>query len=133
MDAVAVLSMTGWVMAELVRVFHGLSTSEAQSLVDSLAERRLALVWGGTNTKRVLDPSLALKDQSLLLIATSPSSVSVADLFSWLAYGNRGYFLRLLRSLHAQRFVELSADEANVEILPPGTNYIEALIKKRTP
>src|ERR1043166_3631468 len=55
MDAVAVLSMTNWVTAELVRVFHGLNTAEAQDLVDGLAERRIPLVWQGPDTRRVLD------------------------------------------------------------------------------
>jgi len=39
MDAVAVMSMSNWIMGEIVRVFHRLpTTSEAQQLVDALAE-----------------------------------------------------------------------------------------------
>jgi hypothetical protein len=48
MDAVAVLSMANWVMAELVRVLHGLTLDEVQALVDGLAERRVPLVWQGS-------------------------------------------------------------------------------------
>src|SRR3972149_2191947 len=65
MDSSAVLAVTSWVMAELVRVFHGVSTEEAQTLVDVLAERRIPLVWKSGEIRRVLNPDLPLKDQIL--------------------------------------------------------------------
>ena len=82
MDSTAVLSMASWVMAEIVRVFHNVDLSDAQTLVDSLVERRIPLVWQSGNIKRVLDPSMGLKDQILLLISSAPSKVKVEDLKS---------------------------------------------------
>jgi hypothetical protein len=130
MDATAVLSMCSWVMAELVRVLHGLSTEEAQELVDALVERRIPLVWHGSEMKRVLDPNLHLKDQLLLLIASSATSVSVDDLFSWLGYREKPYFMRLLRKMHADRIVELSGNESSVQLLPPGSAEVERIVTK---
>ncbi|MBZ5594988.1 MAG: hypothetical protein LAP39_22325 [Acidobacteriia bacterium] len=135
MDAVAVLSMANWVMAELVRVFHGVSTDEAQAVVDTLAERRIPLVWQGGAMKRVLDPELPLKDQLLLLIASSPLNVATTDLFEWSGCENKPkkpYCLRLLRSMHAERLVELSSDEKTVQILPPGSRCVEELAASRS-
>jgi hypothetical protein len=131
MDAIAVLSMANWVMAELVRVLHGLTVDEAQVLVDGLAERRVPLVWQGQSAKRVLDPDLSLKDQLLLLINSAPTAVSTADLLSWSGYKSKPYFLRLLRQMHAQRLVELSGDETAVHTLPPGSLHVENLIATR--
>jgi hypothetical protein len=91
MDAVAVLSMANWVMAELVRVFHGLSTAEAQSVVDGLAERRIPLVWQGQDSRRVLDPSLPLKEPLLLLIASSSSKVETEELCGQVTERNRTF------------------------------------------
>ena|SRR5215831_1318490 len=48
MDATFVLSSCNWIMAELVRVYHNLSTEEAQRLADTLVERRIPLIWRGT-------------------------------------------------------------------------------------
>src|SRR6266849_3515511 len=76
MDSVAVLSMCNWVMAELVRVFHGLSVTEAQKVVDTLAEVRIPVIWSDGNVKRVLQPKLKLHEQLLLLIAVSVPDVS---------------------------------------------------------
>ncbi len=131
MDAIAVVAMSNWVMAELVRVLHGLSVDEAQKLVDSLTERRVPLVWQGEGMKRVLDPKLPLKDQILLLIASSATPVETRDLLEWSGYKDKGYFLRLLRRLHADRMIELASDENKVQILPPGAQYAEELVAKR--
>lgn len=125
MDASAVLAMVNWIMAELVRVYHQLPTDEAQKVTDLLAERRIPVVWQVGQIKRVLNTSLSLKNQVLLLICSSPTSVATDDLLIWTSYKNRRYFKRLLRDLHARRLVELSGDEASVEILPPGTKYVE--------
>jgi hypothetical protein len=45
MDATAVYGMASWTLAELVRIFHGVSTQEAQETADVLVERKLTLVW----------------------------------------------------------------------------------------
>ncbi len=131
MDANAVLAISSWVMAELVRVFHGLSADEAQQVVDALVERRVPLVWTGEDVRRVLDPNLPLKDQVLLLLGSSPSRIRLADLLSWCGYKDKGYFLRLLRRMHRDRLVQLSADESSVQILPPGSKAVEALVESR--
>ena len=44
MDATAVLYMSKWLMAELVRILHGLTTDEATDIVEALVEREIALV-----------------------------------------------------------------------------------------
>lgn len=127
MDATAVVSMCSWVMGELVRFFHNVRVQEAQETVDSLVERRIPLVWNIAGIKRVLDPTLSLKDQILLLISSS-SLVSTDNLFSWCDQKNRPYFMKTLRQLHKKRFLELSSDLETVQILPPGSTYISQLI-----
>jgi hypothetical protein len=131
MDATAVLAMVSWIMGELVRVFHNLSIADAQQLVDSLAEHRIPLVWSSGGRKLVLDASLTLKEQILLLIASSPGEITTDDLFEWTEYENRSYFKRLLTSLHKERLVALSCDSARVQILPPGSAYIQTFLERR--
>jgi hypothetical protein len=131
MDATLVISMCNWIMAELVRVFHNVSITEAQSLVDTLVELRIPLIWHGADIKRVLDPNLSLRDQMLLLIATSGGVISVEALWTWCEYENKKYFLKLLRKLHSARFIELSNNEGSVQILPPGSKYVSQRIAKQ--
>lgn len=128
MDSTAVVSTASWVMAELIRVLHRVSTAEAQQLVDNLVERRLPLVWKSGDLRRVLDPKLSLKDQILLLIASTAIKVPVDRLFQWLDYGDRAYFNRLLRRLHRDRFIEFDGESQEVEMLPPGSDYVSDLL-----
>lgn len=132
MDANAVLAMCNWIMSELVRVYHGLSIEEAQQVVDSLSERRIPLVWQRGDIKRVLDPSISLEKQVLLLVASSPGPVASSDLSTWCDYNNAAYFRKLLRRMHGERKIELSARESLVEILPPGSKEIGDYIASRT-
>lgn len=128
MDATAVLSMSSWILAELVRVFHNLSANEAQSTVNALVERRIPLVWSQDGIRRVLDPSLSLKDTVLILLGSSVTKISTVNLQSWTDYKDKKYFLRLLRKLHKERLIELSTDESFTQLLPPGSAYVENLV-----
>jgi hypothetical protein len=130
MDAVFVLSNCNWIMAELIRVYHRLSTSEAQRLVDALVERRVQLIWEGENMRRVLDPEMPLRGQILLFLSTPAGEVSTADLLTWTGYKNKTYFRKLLRELHDQRLIEFSADELHAHILPPGSMEAAEIVRK---
>ncbi|MBW1939434.1 MAG: hypothetical protein JRI67_11875 [Deltaproteobacteria bacterium] len=131
MDSSAVVSIASWILAEIVRVLHGVSTQEAQQLVDNLAEHRHPIVWKSGDLRRVLDPNMALKDQIMILLSSCSSRAKADDLFNWTGYGKRGYFNRLLRQLHAQRFLEFYEDSSEVEILPPGSDYVAAFLQSK--
>ena len=127
MDSSAVVSIASWILAELVRVFHAVSTDEAQRVVTELAERRLPLVWRSGELRRVLKPDLPLKSQVLLLLASSPGSVNAGDILRWTGYKRKSYFTRLLRELHKRRLVEFNEATAQVELLPPRVDEATAI------
>jgi hypothetical protein len=132
MDAVAVLSMANWIMGELVRVFHNLSTTEAQQFVDALAEVRLPIVWTGENgVKRVLEPELKLHEQILLLVAVSIPDVTSSQLIEWVEYDDTKYLMRTIRNLHKKRNLEFTEKTDRIRILPPGSKAIQDLIRKK--
>jgi hypothetical protein len=131
MDATFVITSCNWVMAELVRVYHNLSTDEALKIVDVLVERRIPLIWEGEHIRRVLDPTMALRSQVLLLLSTSPGKIATSDLFEWADYKNRSYFWKLLRTMHGERLIELSKDEKHAQILPPGNAAAAEIIRKK--
>jgi hypothetical protein len=132
MDAVAVLSMSNWIMGELVRVYHNLTTAQAQQLVDALVEVRLPAVWTGDDgVKRVLETSLKLHEEILLLAAVSMPDVTSEQLIEWIEYGDDKYVMRTIRALHKKRLIEFTEKTHKVRILPPGTKAIEQLIRKK--
>lgn len=131
MDAAAVLSMTSWVMAEFVRVFHALDIPAAQATVDALIERPMPFVWVGDGTKRILDPSLNLRNQILILLSSSVEPVSIDDLQNWLKYKNRNYLNKLLQELDDDRSVYISDKDKCVRLLPKGVNLVSNLVSAK--
>jgi hypothetical protein len=131
MDSAAVLAMCNWVMCELVRVYHNLPTTDAQKVVDSLAEMRVPVIWSDGNVKRVLQPTLKLPQQLLLLIATSVPDVSTQELLDWTEYKNKQHFMKTVRALHGKRWIEYTEPTERAKILPPGSKEVERLVREK--
>lgn len=131
MDSVAVLSTANWIMAELVRVLHQLPAMEdAQAVVDTLAERRTPLVWQNGDLKRVLDPSMSIPDQILVLLASSAGTVTADDLLRWTECSTKTYLKKLLRQLHKARGIDFDGQSEQVTLLPPGVEQAERTLAK---
>jgi hypothetical protein len=133
MDSVAVLSMCNWVMGELVRVYHGLSITEAQKVVNALAEIRIPAVWSDSSKKRILLTGLRLPQQLLLLVATTVPEVTSKELLVWSEASDKRYFLKILRKLHKDRLIEFDEPSDKVQILPPGAKEIQEMLSKKSP
>jgi hypothetical protein len=131
MDSSFVVAVASWIMAELIRVFHSLSTDEAQRLVDDLSERRIPLVWKSGDMRRVLKPELSLKEQILLLVGSVNAKVSLDSLLLWTGRKNPKYFRRCIKELHESRLLEHYEASGEVELLPPGADYVASLLSEK--
>jgi hypothetical protein len=126
MDAVCVLQIAKWIMAELVRVLHNVTTEEATAIVDSLAERETPLIWEVNGKRRVLNTSLKMRDKTFLLLHSATGPVPERDLVSWLEHSNPGVYRRdILRKEHAARRIEYNQAEGTAQLSPTGIAYVE--------
>jgi hypothetical protein len=126
MDAVCVLQMAKWIVAELVRVLHNVDTDTATDIVDTLVERETPLIWEVNGRKRVLNTSLKMKPKTFLLLYASNGAVSERDLVSWLEHSNAGVYRRdILRPAHKARYVEYDQDAGTVQLSPLGVAHVE--------
>lgn len=128
MDAEAVQAMASWVMAELVRIFHGVTTKQAQETVDALVERKTPLIWEveGLGVKRILDPGMSAKNQVLIFLNHATGWISAADLVAWTEYSNGSVFRRsVLKPLHDDRLIEFDAKGERARISPLGSKEVE--------
>jgi hypothetical protein len=130
MDSTVVVGMAKWIVAELIRVFHDVSVSEAQSAVDTLAEITVPLVWTEGDIKRVLNPKLKLKYQILMLVGATAGKTRYADLERWIEPKTKKYLLRSARELHDARFVEFRETQGSLQLLPPGAKALAELMRK---
>ncbi|MDQ6860813.1 MAG: hypothetical protein M3032_06620 [Verrucomicrobiota bacterium] len=132
MDATVVVAIVKWVVAELVRIFHNVSIAEAQTVVDSLAEVTLPMVWSEGGMKRVLNPEIALKKQILMLVGSTPAKTKATDLERWIEPKSQGYLMRALRGLHSDRHVEFDETEGVVQLLPPGAKLVQEFARQQS-
>ena len=121
MDAVCVLQMAKWVVAELVRIFHGISLAEANSLIEALSEREVSLIWDTGSVRRVLDNSISMLDKTLVLLFSSTLPLSETELIESLEHSNTSVYRRdVLRRAHADRLIEHDERAKRIKISPLG-------------
>ena len=126
MDAVAVLYMAKWVMAELVRIFHDVEPGPASDIVDALVERNVPIVWEVAGMKRVLDPSLSRKNKTLLLLHATSGPVRAAELARWVEHPSLPLFRRdVLARAHREKLLEFDVQTGLVHLSPNGVRYVE--------
>lgn len=131
MDAVCVLQMSKWILGELVRIFHGVSTDIASAAVDAIVERTIPIVWEVGGKFRVLQPDMSMKDRALVLLYHSAGPVTESDLVTWAEHSNASVFRRdVLRPAHKKKLLEYNAEAGTIHISPLGTDYVESVILK---
>jgi hypothetical protein len=125
-DAILIVVCCDWVLAELFRINYACSLSEAQKIVDILVQRKNPLVYEFEDLKRVLNPKLSFKIQTLLLLANeSPQRVELPSLVKWIEPTNiTDYKRKVLKPMHEARLIDCK-DDYSSKILPPGQKFIE--------
>jgi hypothetical protein len=119
-------------MAELVRIFHGVTTAEARDTIDALVERKSPVIWEVEGVKRVLDPYMSAKDKVLMHLHHSTGWVPVADLCKWVEYSNASMFRRVvLKPLHHKRLIEFDAENGRAKISPSGAKVVEDKLRAK--
>lgn len=129
MDAVCVLHMAKWVVAELVRIYYGVTLAVASAIVEALSEREVSLIWDAGSVRRVLDNSLSMLEKTLVLLFGSARLLSEAELIASLEHSNPSVYRRdVLRRAHADRLIEYDENTKTVKISPLGIRRVETKI-----
>ena len=129
-DAATCVRVADWCLCELIRVVHGLSLEDAQTLVNTLITREVPEVWNVAGRKRVLRTGLSMRDQTLLLLYSEVAdAVLVEDLFSWTEYARLDHYKsRVLGPLHRERLIEWDRGAEAAILSPIGVEHVESAI-----
>lgn len=125
-DALLIITIAEWILAELYRINYTISLPAAQELVNNLDTRKFELVFEINGVKRVLNPKLKIKEQILLLLyADNNQYLTIENLCIHLKYKNKNYLKnKILAEIDKQQLIELTDDD-KVFLLPPGMKYVE--------
>ncbi|MEV6441157.1 hypothetical protein [Amycolatopsis sp. NPDC051716] len=133
MDATVVLYMSKWLLSEIIRELHSLSTDEAAAVIESLTQRETELLWIDGDKRRVLAQGLTWRQRALLLLLSKPDTVSENELLAWLEHPQKARLRRdILRPAHKERLIEFDETSGTVTLLPPGIAEAEAILLKTT-
>lgn len=132
MDATLVVAVCDWVMAELIRLYHGCSADEAQDIVDRLVKRRIPIIYDRDGIKTLLRQTPYDEATLLFLHYEGEKDVPVGDLCRWVGYPNVTIFRKsILEKLHTEKKLYLDEKARLCRILPPGLQYVEESILPR--
>lgn len=107
MDATLVVSNVDWVLAEFVRLYHGVSADEAQKIVDGLVTRKVPAVEDFDGFLKVLRPKAKAGEYVLLVLyERGTQGATNEELRSWVKPKMRSNLRRTLNGLvHNDAFV----------------------------
>jgi hypothetical protein len=103
-DATLVCANCDWIMAELIRLYHGISANEAHKIVENLVTRKAPVVQEFGHTLKTLNPSLGVSDRALLLLYhCGASGVSSKQLSDWVKPSQKKNLGRCLNDLEHEK------------------------------
>jgi hypothetical protein len=126
MDAALVVGMSQWIMAELVRIFHDVSTQEATTTVESLTERRIPLLWRVGNRTRVLSATMSYRHKAFVLLYGANGPLKAKEIVACIEYSNASVFRKnVLVPAHKEALLDFDEVTDEVVLSPLGVRYVE--------
>lgn len=103
-DATFVVAACDWVLAELVRLYHSVSAQEAQSIVESIVERKVLVVQDFDGFLKTLNPDFSSQERILVVLyQRGKQGASVKEITSWLKPSQRANVRRALTQLEHEK------------------------------
>jgi hypothetical protein len=127
-DATYVATTADWVLAELVRVYHGLPIDQAQALVDGIVERKIPLVQMFGDFPKVLRRDLSNPARALVLLyIRGERGASSDELAKWLRIPSKEA-RRILRRHDVSTWVHYDGESDQGYITRSGIVEVESRI-----
>lgn len=109
-DATMVVRNMEWVLAELVRLYHNVSATEAHGIIVDLVSKEVPLIQVFDGFPRVLKQLRASDHVLALLYWRGAEGATFAELRSWVRTTMRANLKRTLNALDAGDLVHLNVD-----------------------
>ena len=124
-DATFVVGTLDWIIAEFVRLFHGVSADDAQNIINDLVIKRVPAVQNIGGFLKVLNPKLGVSDRVLVLLYERGAQRATRDeLSSWVHPKMRKNLNRALEILEHDRALIHSVGNA-FQITEAGMRDVE--------
>lgn len=103
-DATVVVSVVDWVMAEFVRIYHGVTADQAQSIIGTLVTRQVPVVQDFDGFLKVLNTTLKASECVLLILyERGEDGATYKEIESWLRPKMRPNLQRTMARLEDEK------------------------------
>ncbi len=124
-DATLVTSCMDWVVAELVRLHHGVTADQAQRIIEDLVTREVPVVQE-IDGQPVILADLQPRDQALLMLyRAGAEGVSLDELAEQLRIARKDNLRTRLRALDAAKLALHHPKTGRYHITNKGSRYVE--------
>jgi hypothetical protein len=124
-DATLVIGNMDWVMAELVRLHHGVTADEAQEIIADLVTKEVPAVQE-IDGQPVILADLQPRDQALLMLYRAGSQgATLEELTTWLRVTRKADLKKRLLKLDLDRLVLHHPTTGQFYITLPGVHYVQ--------
>lgn len=125
-DATLVVNNMDWVMAELVRLFHGVSADAAQRIIEELVTKEVPAIQE-IDGQPVILADLKPRDQAMLLLyRAGAKGASLDQLAQSLRVERTDHLKSRLLALDKQKLVLAHPRTGQFHITAKGVHYVEA-------
>jgi len=129
MDATFVISACDWILAEFIRLYHTGDPNEAQTIINSIVERKIPIIEEFGDNLKVLNPALSVADKILLILYKKyPNYVSTSNLKQWIKTKSLSHITTVLRQLDDD--ARVCRNEKENIITRKGIEYVERNLTK---
>jgi hypothetical protein len=116
-DASIVVAILGWVLAELVRLYHSVSANAAQVTIEALVSREVPLIQVFDGKPRLLK-TVGASDHILILVYwAGENGVDRKELTKWLPKKMQANAVRTLNGLHEKHLVHFTDPIIRITLL----------------
>lgn len=124
-DATLVVSVLDWVLAELVRLYHKVTASEALLMVNEIVQRKVPAIQEFSGFLKCLNPELTASERVLVLLYhKGERGASLPDLNAWVGPSVRPNLKRTLYRLEHEKCL-IYCDQGIYKILISGEKEVE--------
>jgi hypothetical protein len=124
-DATLVVGNMDWVLAELVRLYHGVDAEEAQKIIENLVIKEVPAIQE-IDGQPVILSDLQPREQALLMLYRAGAhGASLDEIAGWLRVGRKDHLQDRLQKLDKDRHVLEHPASGRFHITDRGSRYVE--------
>lgn len=126
-DARAILSICGWILAEFIRAYGTKDIEKASKMIDYVSKVDIPFIDDYKGKKMIMNSKLTVTQEILIHLMSVGIELDVNKLVEWIPDTNLNHIRTVLRQQQRKRTVHYERDLA--KITPLGIKEVEEIIK----